>query len=380
VPALGNSAPALNPRDHERPLVSMEGWARFEQRARERRIEKRLAAAQAALRTRRFADCRAALVELGELNRAHPDLERLTLQLTRAETSHRPRFGAYVVAAAFAAVMLAASWVGNNKLPRPSPIVETAPPGPVPETLIAASDIVVDVPTATAGNTEVALPEVVAEPPVALPVAPGPSTVLRPPMTTPPPATITPTAPTPPIPAPTVRPSELPVPVSATVPTELSLPGSSAIGPTVILPAPSPQRVAPAAPPVAATAMPVATPVDAAPAPPVVDDAARVRAVVQKYQAAYDRLDAGLVHEVWPGVNEAALARAFEGLQSQTLTFRACDVQLRGAAATVLCSGSTRYVPKIGSREPHVEPLAWTFTLRKRANDDWRIESARAER
>jgi hypothetical protein len=120
--------------------------------------------------------------------------------------------------------------------------------------------------------------------------------------------------------------------------------------------------------------------VDAAPAAPVVDDAARVRSVVEKYQAAYGRLDAGLVHDVWPGVNEAALARAFDGLQSQTLTFRACDIQLRGAAATVLCTGSTRYVPKIGSREPHVESLAWTFNLRKRANDEWQIESARAER
>ena len=102
--------------------------------------------------------------------------------------------------------------------------------------------------------------------------------------------------------------------------------------------------------------------------------------MVEKYQAAYDRLDAGLVHDVWPGVNEAALARAFDGLQSQTLTFRACDVQLRGAGATVLCTGSTRYVLKVGSREPRVEPLTWTFTLRKRANDDWQIESARAQR
>jgi len=112
----------------------------------------------------------------------------------------------------------------------------------------------------------------------------------------------------------------------------------------------------------------------------VVDDAERIKAVVQKYRAAYDRLDAGLVQEVWPAVNEAALARAFEGLRSQTLTFRACDVQLRGSAATVLCTGSTRYIPKIGSREPHVEPLAWTFTLRKRANNEWQIESARAVR
>ena len=255
----------------------MEGWARFEQRARERRIEKRLAAAQAALRARRFADCRAALAELGELNPAHPDLERLTLQLTRAEAGHRPRFGAFVAAAAaFAAVMLAASWVGNSKLRQPTPIVETAPPPPVPETLITARDIVVDALTATAGNAETALPEVLAEPPAALPVAPDTSTVLTPPA-------LTPTVPTPPIPAPTVRPSEPPVPVPTAVATELDLPASSAIEPIAIPPTPSPQRVAPAPPPVAATATPAATaPVDVAPAPPVVDDAARVRAVVQK--------------------------------------------------------------------------------------------------
>jgi hypothetical protein len=115
------------------------------------------------------------------------------------------------------------------------------------------------------------------------------------------------------------------------------------------------------------------------PAAVVVDDAAQVRAVLQKYQAAYERLDAGLVHAVWPGVNEAALARAFGGLESQALTFKTCDVQLRGATAQVACTGTTRYVPKIGSREPRVDPLAWNFTMRKRA-DDWQIETARAER
>jgi hypothetical protein len=365
----------------------MEGWTRFEQRARERRIEKCLAAAHAALLARRFKDCRAALAELGELNPAHPDLERLQLQLTRAETSHRPRSGAFAVAvAAFAAVMFAASWVGNSKLLRSSSSVESTTPAPVAETLRAASDIVVDVPMVTKGEPETVSSEIVAaEPPAPQAVAPEASTALTPPALMPPagrPAapTITPSIPTPPVPAATARPSESLVPVPAAVPTELGLPASSAIGQTVILPTPSPEHIAPAPePPVTAAIPAAAAPVDAAPAP-VVDDAARVRSVVEKYQAAYDRLDAGLVHDVWPGVNEAALARAFEGLQSQTLTFRACDVQLRGSAATVLCTGSTRYVPKIGSREPHVETLAWTFTLRKRANDQWQIESARAER
>jgi hypothetical protein len=351
----------------------MEGWARFEQRARERRAEKRLAAAQEALRAGRFAECRAALAELGELNPAHPDLARLTLQLTRAETSRRPPGRAFAVAAAaFAVVMLAASWVGNSKLLQAPPTVATAVPPTVPETPLAASEIVVDVPIATAGEPETPLADVVAEPPAALTAGPGTSMVLAPPV-------VTPAVPTPPISAPPVRATESSVPVPAAVPTELGLPASSAIEPTAIPPAPSPQRVASAPPALATTPTPAApAPMDVAPA--VVDDAARVRAVVEKYQTAYDRLDAGLVHDVWPGVNEAALARAFEGLQSQTLTFRACDIQLRGSAATVLCTGSTRYVPKVGSREPRVEPLAWTFTLRKRANDEWQIESARAER
>ena len=378
----------------------MEGWARFEQRARERRIEKRLAAAHAALSGRRFADCRAALAELTELNPAHPDLEALRLQLTRAETSRRPRLGAFAMAGtALVVVVLAGWWVGNSKLlQRSSPAVEPTAPAPVPEALLAARDIVVDVPIATGGEPETLLSETIAaEPPAALPVAPATSTALTPPVVPPAaaaPATTAGVA-TPPVAAPTarsseplVRPSEPPVrpaeplvPVPSAVPNELNLPASSAIGQTVILPTPSPQRVVPAPPTAAATATPEAPARgDAATAAPVVDDAARIRAVVEKYQTAYDRLDAGLVHEVWPGVNESALARAFEGLQSQTLTFRACDIQLRGSAATVLCSGSTRYVPKVGSREPHVEPLAWTFTLRKRANDEWQIESARAER
>ena len=82
---------------------------------------------------------------------------------------------------------------------------------------------------------------------------------------------------------------------------------------------------------------------------------------------------------MWPAVNEAALARAFEGLESQALTFDACYVKASGDAATATCQGSARYVPKIGSREPRVEPRVWNFTLRKNGGD-WKIDSARAER
>jgi hypothetical protein len=78
-------------------------------------------------------------------------------------------------------------------------------------------------------------------------------------------------------------------------------------------------------------------------------------------------------------VNRTALARAFESLQSQSLAFDACDMHIRGESATATCHGSARYVPKIGSREPHREPRVWTFTLSKNSGD-WTIENARAER
>ena len=78
-------------------------------------------------------------------------------------------------------------------------------------------------------------------------------------------------------------------------------------------------------------------------------------------------------------VNEQALQRAFQALESQTLTFDACDVQLRGSSATATCRGSTQYVPKFGSREPRIEPRLWNFTLQK-FGETWQIASARTQR
>ena len=104
-----------------------------------------------------------------------------------------------------------------------------------------------------------------------------------------------------------------------------------------------------------------------------------VKQVLQRYRSAYDGLDARSARAVWPNVNELALARAFDGLESQSLTFENCDVNLRGEAAKATCRGSARYVPKVGSHEPRVEPRTWSFTLRK-SGADWKIESARAER
>jgi hypothetical protein len=341
----------------------MEGWARFEQRARERRIERRLEAARTAIRAGRFTDAKAALDELQELDPAHPQIQALSVQLAQ-RVKPRSRRGAFAAAAlAFVTVLLAASWVRNTGL-SPSPqVVVTAAVAPAPEPLLASREIGFEVPVATSGAPETFLlrNDITSVPEPSMPKE-SPS----------PPAAAAPLG-APPLGAPPFEAPQLsarvdlpPAPVTERV-----------VGaPSPVPPPPDPpQQPSPAA--IAATPTPAAAaPIAAA---VVVDDAAQVRAVLQKYQNAYERLDAGMVHAVWPGVNESALTRAFDGLESQALDFKACYIQLRGATADVLCTGSTRYVPKVGSREPRVEPLAWNFTLRKKAID-WEIETARAER
>ena len=104
-----------------------------------------------------------------------------------------------------------------------------------------------------------------------------------------------------------------------------------------------------------------------------------VKQTLQRYRRAYEGLDAQSAHAVWPAVNQAALARAFDGLASQAITFDDCDVQVRGASASATCRGTARYVPKIGSREPHVESRVWNFALKKDGTD-WKIDSARTDR
>ena len=100
---------------------------------------------------------------------------------------------------------------------------------------------------------------------------------------------------------------------------------------------------------------------------------------MQSYRRAYGRLNVQSALAVYPTVNRVALARAFDGLESQALTFDSCDVEVLGAIARAICHGSARYVPKIGNREARTEPLVWSFELRKSA-DDWTIESAKASR
>jgi len=318
-----------------RPLVSSEGYAKFEARAKRRRVDRRIDAARSALERRRLKDAAIALDEIIELDPNLPELPELTASfdaLRRADVTTRR--GPWVAAAASFAMVL----FGATLFQRPlasvqtagmSTLVETAPPRPLVETAIV--DVSVAVPTS--GQSETGK----------VPVATDHATVSPEPAVAEPPV------------LPRTQPVAPPEPVPPPAPAPIAPP-----------PAPGPALV-----PLSSSAFPHA--------PDAVDEVGLVKQALQRYRSAYDGLDAQSAQAVYPAVNQAALARAFDGLESQTLTFDACDVQLRGEAAIATCRGSARYVPKIGSREPRTEPRVWNFSLRK-AGDDWKIDSARAER
>jgi hypothetical protein len=109
---------------------------------------------------------------------------------------------------------------------------------------------------------------------------------------------------------------------------------------------------------------------------PVRRDETLVSSVLDRYARAYDALDASAAREIWPSVDERALARAFAGLESQRVSFDDCNIDVRGETAAASCRGLASYVGKVGSREPRTEPRQWTFELR-RDGEAWKIESAR---
>lgn len=111
-------------------------------------------------------------------------------------------------------------------------------------------------------------------------------------------------------------------------------------------------------------------------AAPVPTEEEGVRAVLGRYRAAYEQLDAASAKAVWPSVDERALARAFEGLRSQGVVFDACQFAFSGNTATATCDGRATYVARVGSSEPRTQPRRWTFRLR-RSGEGWIIADAR---
>jgi tetratricopeptide (TPR) repeat protein len=334
-------------------LQSMsEGYAKFEQRAKRRRVDRRLDAARQALESGRLKAAASALDEVIELDPNLPELRDLTARfddLRRQTVTHRgPRV---VATAVFVVSILGASWLHESTSLISRPMIAAAPPFSTPMPLAAVTPDAIAV--ATAGERDT-IPEDL--PPLTAPEAAEALAVVAPAIGRP---AIDSLELTPPMP-----------PVTPPMPPVVQAPRAVAVQDTSPGAPPAPAEV------IAAAAVPM-------PAPPMVeiapDDSQLVAQALQRYRVAYEGLDARSAQAVWPAVNEAALARAFDGLESQSLTFDACEVRVRGEVATATCQGSARYVPKIGSREPRTEPRVWNFSLHK-AGGDWKIESARAER
>jgi len=104
-------------------------------------------------------------------------------------------------------------------------------------------------------------------------------------------------------------------------------------------------------------------------------DEEKIRAVLDQYAAAYSRLDASAASAIFPGIDQRALARAFDGLASQKVSLGTCDVRTVTESAMVDCSGSSTWTPKIGGGT-RTESRRWQFRLRNESGD-WRIVAAK---
>jgi hypothetical protein len=107
----------------------------------------------------------------------------------------------------------------------------------------------------------------------------------------------------------------------------------------------------------------------------VARDEEKIRGVLDRYAAAYSRLDAAAASAIFPGVNRRALERAFDGLVSQKVSLGACDVRIAIETAIVDCAGSATWEPKIGGGT-RTEPRRWQFRLRDTSRE-WQIVAAK---
>jgi hypothetical protein len=78
---------------------------------------------------------------------------------------------------------------------------------------------------------------------------------------------------------------------------------------------------------------------------------------------------------VYPQIDRAKLARAFDGLSAQRVALGSCSIQVAGAAASADCSGSATWEPKVGGGS-RTQARRWHFELRQ-AGNGWQIVEAR---
>jgi len=172
-----------------------------------------------------------------------------------------------------------------------------------------------------------------------------------------------------PTPAPTIVTEPAPVETRAAIPTPLPSPSA----PLAASAAPEP-----VAPPVRAEAV-ASTPEPAAVTATAIErDEREIRGLLDAYRDSYDRRDAVSAARLWPGVDTAALSRAFGTLASQQLNFKQCALDVIGQRATARCSGSLQYVRRIGTATPQSRSASWDFDL-DRSTGQWLINRVSAQ-
>ena len=123
---------------------------------------------------------------------------------------------------------------------------------------------------------------------------------------------------------------------------------------------------------------PILTPVSVQHAPPSArlrPDESGIRSALSRYEAAYNSLDAKAATSVWPGVDQRALGRAFDGLLSQRVSLGLCDITVIGDIGGATCAGKARWEPKVGGGLQTADRY-WNFHLR-RTGDGWKIQEIR---
>ena len=109
-----------------------------------------------------------------------------------------------------------------------------------------------------------------------------------------------------------------------------------------------------------------------------VDEEQVVLDILREYRRAFERLDVRAAKAVWPSLDDRALNRAFQQLDSQQLRFASCGVSITGRDANARCHGDATYRPKVGSRVVHLPARQWTFDLSRSASG-WQIVNARIQ-
>ena len=181
------------------------------------------------------------------------------------------------------------------------------------------------------------------------------------------------------VPTPSPAPPPAPAPMAVSTPTMISAPPPTPTPTPAATPTPVPSSIAaPVSPSTSTSASRAesASVLSAAPPAPTGREVetAVIKQVLDRYRQAFDTLSVGPVEAYWPSINAKVLTRAFSQLESQTVTFDACDFDINRDQAAATCSGRAKFTTKVGSRTPHVESRRWTFRL-ARMSDRWVILS-----